>query len=142
MRKKILFLALLLVLLSGYSNAQVSTNANAPDDKVLGQLKKGMTQEQLVKVLGKAGRPRENSPPFQRVLEFDFDGLSVWVKLEWSQKDKVHHVTDFKIRKDGQTIAQREAERMKEWSRWVQAHERTKPVPNKPSETPPPGTPQ
>lgn len=134
MRMAITFLVLLLSLLPGVSNVQVSTNA--PDDKTLGQLKKGLTEEQVVKLLGKQGRPRENSAFGHPVREFDFNGLSVYVEMEWSREDKVAYVTDVEIRRDGLTIAQREEDRSKAWSEWVQAHQRkTNVAPNKVSET-------
>ena len=121
-----------MLLLSTLSLARAQAATNAPDDKTLSQLKKGMTEAQIETILGIPGRARENLPPDVSILEYDFDGLSVWVELAWLNEDKQAHVTEFKVRKDGQTAAQRGTAHGRAWSQWVAAHQRkTNAVPNR-----------
>jgi len=109
--------------------AQVSTNA--PDDGTLAKLTNGMTEVQIQTVLGVAGRPRENAPFFQQILEYDFNGLSVWVELAPTGEDKTFRATKIRPHKDGLSIAERNQLRGKMWSEWVAAHQRkTNSTPN------------
>jgi len=127
-------IACILVLIAATSaHAQVATNA--PDDGTLAKLTNGMTEAQIQTVLGVAGRPRENAPLSQQILEYDFNGLSVWVELAPSGEDKMPRATMIRPRKDGLTIAERDEIRKKKWSEWVSAHQRkTNGIPNQASQ--------
>lgn len=125
--------SLLLLIAATSVDAQVATNA--PDAVTLAKLTNGMTEAQIQTILGVAGRPRENAPLTQRILEYDFNGLSVWVELAQSGEDKTPRATVIQPRKDGLTIAERDEIRKKKWSEWVAAHQRkTNGIPNKASE--------
>lgn len=125
-------IACILVLIAATSaHAQVATNA--PDDGTLAKLTNGMTEAQIQMVLGVAGRARENAP--LQTMEYDFNGLSVWVELAPSSEDKTPRAIAIRSRKDGLTIVAREAIRMKKWSEWVAAHKRkTNGIPNQASQ--------
>lgn len=119
-----------LLLLCIAAPAQASTNA--PDEAVLGQIKNGMTKEQIETVLGVAGRPRENPPLLHPMYDFDFEGLFVAVTFDWSAEDKKALASEIKVVRDGRTIEQRNEERRKAFARWVDARQRrTNTVPNK-----------
>ena len=111
---------LLLITTSVY--AQVSTNA--PDDGTLANLTNGMTEAQIQTVLGVAGRPRENAPIFEQILEYDFNGLSVWVEFALTGDGKTLRATMIRPCKDGLSIAERNQIRRKKLSEWVAAHQR------------------
>lgn len=125
---------LLLLILATSVHAQRSTNA--PDDVTLAKLTNGMTEAQIQAILGVVGRPRENAPLTQQILEYDFNGLSVWVELTSFGADKTPRATAIRPRKDGLTIAERDEIRKKKWSEWVAARQRkTNGVPNQASQT-------
>lgn len=118
--------------------------ANAPDDATLAKLTNGMTAAQIQTILGVAGRPRENSPLTQQILEYDFNGLTVGVELSPLGEDKTFRATVIRPRKDGLTIAERDAIRAQRWAEWVAAHQRkTNGIPNQASQAiGAPGAPQ
>jgi len=91
---------LLLLVGTTWVNAQA---AEAPADATLAKLTNGMTEAQIQTVLGVQGRQRENAPFPQTILEYDFNGLSVWVELTPSGEDKTPRATVIRPRKDGLT---------------------------------------
>jgi len=116
-----------------YKKEQTSNKTDAPDDDTLAKLANGMTEAQIETILGVAGRHRENAP--LQTMEYDFNGQSVWVEFASSSEDKTPRATAIRSRKDGLTIAAREAIRMKKWSEWVAAHQRkTNGIPNQSSD--------
>ena len=133
-----------IVMLMSAVSVQAEVSTNAPDDATLAKLTNGMTQAQIQTILGVAGRPRENAPLTQQILEYDFNGLSVWVELTPSGEDKTPRATVIRPRKDGMTIAERDKLRKKKWAEWVAAHQRkTNGVPNQASQAiGAPGAPQ
>ena len=123
---------LLIVLVGTVVCAQAQVATNVPDEKTLSQLTNGMTEVQIQTSLGIPGRPRENTPFGQQILEYDFDGLSIWVELTLTAKDKATYATAIRERRDGLSVAQRQQARGKAWSEWVKAHQTaTNHIPNK-----------
>jgi len=124
----------LLLIAAASVNAQVASNT--PDDVTLAKLTNGMTEAQIQTVLGVGGRHRENAPLAQQILEYDFNGLSVWVELAPSGEDRTPRAALIRAHKDGLTIAERNEIRKKKWSEWVAAHQqKTNGIPNKASQS-------
>lgn len=121
------------------SSGSGPVTAKPPDEAVLATLTNGMTVAQVQKILGIPGRPRENSA--YQILEYDFDGLSVWVEMSSSEQkydfdslsvwvglsspenDMTPRATAIRIHRDGLTVAERENLRQRKWSEWVAAHQ-------------------
>jgi hypothetical protein len=116
---KILIALCMLLNIAVSAQAQVATNV--PDDKVLATLTNGMTAVEIQTILGVPGRPRENAPC--SILEFDFEGLSIWV--EFDSRTTPERATTIKIKKDGISVAKRQEARSKAWKSYLEAHQKT-----------------
>jgi hypothetical protein len=82
-----------------------------PDEAILSRLRKGMLFMQFEQVVGKSAKPRPNPTPHDSVADN-------------SPVAPAATVRDYRVVRDGLTVTQREAERAKNWSAWVEAHPR------------------
>jgi hypothetical protein len=115
---KILIALCMLLNIAVSAQAQVATNV--PEDKVLATLTNGMKVAEIQTILGVPGRLRENAP--FSILEFDFEGLSIWV--EFADITTPDRATTIKIKRDGISVAKRQEARSKAWKKYVEAHQK------------------
>jgi hypothetical protein len=121
-----------IALLTGCSTPEQATGKS--DKAMLQQLHKGMLLWKFEQVVGKSARPRPNPTPNHSVSDYDFDGWYIIADVDASPVAPAATVRDYTVIEDGLTVNQRETERSKNWSAWVNAHRTgTNGIPNQAS---------
>jgi len=111
--------------LIGASTNAVPMPTGQPDEAILKRLHKGMLVMQFEEVIGKSANPRPNPTPHNSISDYDFDGWCIIADIDNSPLAPAATVRDYTVFRDGLTVRQRTEERAKNWSAWVQAHQRT-----------------